>query len=466
VQLRSGGYLVINQTEALVAIDVNSGRSTRERGIEETALKTNLEAADEVARQLRLRDLAGLIVIDFIDMEVRRNNASVERRLKDSLANDRARIQVGNISHFGLMEMSRQRLRPSVSEASLVLCPHCAGTGHVRSPESAALHILRAIEDEGAKFHAAEVVVHLPQDVALYLFNHKRDRLAAIEARYRMKVVFAADAAMLASNFRIEKVKAQTAVSTVAPPASYAGSLGGERGAERGPERGAERGAERVERTTEPLAEAAAEDEDDADGVEAAPPGESAEDGERRRRRRRRRGKRRPDGEAAREPAQDAASAGETGAEPPSEFDLALQSELGGAEQSESGGEEQAGRRRRNRGGRRRRPGQEDGPSTEQPAFAPAPVEPVYGDIADIFEAAERAEAAQAERRAMSVDAPGVNHGSEPAAAAEHDPALKTADAEPEAEPAPAQTGGPTVIGQPPEEGAPEPEKKRGWWRR
>ncbi len=132
VQLRSGGYLVINQTEALVAIDVNSGRSTRERGIEETALRTNLEAADEVARQLRLRDLAGLIVIDFIDMEAKKHNAMVERRLKEALKNDRARIQVGHISHFGLMEMSRQRLRPSLAETSFIACPHCGGTGHVR----------------------------------------------------------------------------------------------------------------------------------------------------------------------------------------------------------------------------------------------------------------------------------------------------------------------------------------------
>ena len=133
VQLRSGGYLVINQTEALVAIDVNSGRSTRERGIEETALRTNLEAADEVARQLRLRDLAGLIVIDFIDMEAQKHNAMVERRLKEALKNDRARIQVGHISHFGLMEMSRQRLRPSLAETSFIACPHCGGIGHVRT---------------------------------------------------------------------------------------------------------------------------------------------------------------------------------------------------------------------------------------------------------------------------------------------------------------------------------------------
>ncbi len=166
-QLRSGGYLVINQAEALVAIDVNSGRSTRERGIEETALRTNMEAADEVARQLRLRDLAGLIVIDFIDMELKKHNGMVERRLKEALKNDRARIQVGHISHFGLMEMSRQRLRPSLAETSFIPCPHCGGIGHVRSTESAAIHVLRGIEDEGAKRRAAEIVVHAAPAVAL-----------------------------------------------------------------------------------------------------------------------------------------------------------------------------------------------------------------------------------------------------------------------------------------------------------
>ena len=147
VTLNSGGYIVINQTEALVSIDVNSGRSTREHSIEDTALNTNLEAAEEIARQLRLRDLAGLIVIDFIDMEEKRNNRSVERKLKDCLRADRARIQVGRISHFGLMEMSRQRIRTGVLESSTVPCPHCRGTGQVRSISSLSLQILRALED-------------------------------------------------------------------------------------------------------------------------------------------------------------------------------------------------------------------------------------------------------------------------------------------------------------------------------
>ena len=207
VQLRSGGYVVINQTEALVAIDVNSGRATRERHIEDTALRTNLEAADEIARQLRLRDLAGLVVIDFIDMESSRHDGMVERRLKEALRHDRARIQVGRISHFGLLEMSRQRLRPSLTETTFVACPHCAGRGQVRSIESSALSVLRAIEEEGAKRRAAEIAVHVASPVALYLLNRKRDRLTRIEARFGMSVVFEPDDALSPPALRIDRLR-------------------------------------------------------------------------------------------------------------------------------------------------------------------------------------------------------------------------------------------------------------------
>jgi ribonuclease E len=208
VQLKSGGYLVINQTEALVAIDVNSGRSTRERNIEETAVRTNLEAAEETARQLRLRDLAGLVVIDFIDMESRKHIGMVERRLKDALKNDRARIQVGSISHFGLMEMSRQRLRPSLNETSFVTCPHCLGIGTVRSVESSAIHILRAIEDEGARRRSAEIAVHLSGAVAMYILNHKRDRLSTIERTHGMQVILLPDDKLVPPAIRLEKIRA------------------------------------------------------------------------------------------------------------------------------------------------------------------------------------------------------------------------------------------------------------------
>jgi ribonuclease E len=205
VQLRSGGYLVFNQTEALVAVDVNSGRSTRERHIEETALKTNLEAAEEVGRQLRLRDLAGLIVIDFIDMEDSRRNREVERRLKDALRHDRARIQLGRISPFGLLEMSRQRMRPSLFESSTELCPHCGGDGRMRTVESLALQVLRRLEEEGIRDAGGEMTVTVPTPVALYLLNKKRDHLVAIEQRYDFKVSVETDDHLSTDGFTIER---------------------------------------------------------------------------------------------------------------------------------------------------------------------------------------------------------------------------------------------------------------------
>ena len=220
VQLKSGGYIVIGVTEALVAIDVNSGRSTREGSIEDTALKTNLEAADEVARQLRLRDLAGLIVIDFIDMDERRNNAAVEKRMKDRLKHDRARIQMGRISGFGLMELSRQRLRPGMLEASTSPCPHCHGTGLIRSPGSLALSILRDVEEEGVRKRSREVKVSAPVTVANFLINQKREHIAAIELRYGLSVLIEADPTLVSPEYRVEKLK--TASRPLPSPATAA----------------------------------------------------------------------------------------------------------------------------------------------------------------------------------------------------------------------------------------------------
>jgi ribonuclease E len=205
VQLKSGGYIVINPTEALVAIDVNSGKATKEHNIEETALRTNLETAEEVARQLRLRDMAGLIVIDFIDMEDRGNIRQVERRLKECLKSDRARIQVGRISGFGLMEMSRQRLRPGLLEASTLPCPHCEGTGIIRSTESSALHILRSIEEEGIRGRSAQIDISVPKDAALYILNEKRAALQDIESRYGFQVMIHVDDDLVAPHFRMER---------------------------------------------------------------------------------------------------------------------------------------------------------------------------------------------------------------------------------------------------------------------
>ncbi|HEV7320252.1 MAG TPA: ribonuclease E/G [Ensifer sp.] len=205
VTLKSGGYIIINQTEALVSIDVNSGRSTREHSIEDTALQTNLEAAEEVARQLRLRDLAGLVVIDFIDMEEKRNNRSVEKRLKDCLKNDRARIQVGRISHFGLLEMSRQRIRASVLESTMQTCPHCNGTGHVRSQSSVALHVLRGIEEHLLKNTTHDITVRTIPDIALYLLNQKRGTIMDYEARFGVSIIIEADAHVGAQHFAIDR---------------------------------------------------------------------------------------------------------------------------------------------------------------------------------------------------------------------------------------------------------------------
>ncbi|MFY1708853.1 Rne/Rng family ribonuclease [Tritonibacter scottomollicae] len=219
VQLKSGGYIVIGVTEALVAIDVNSGRATKEASIEDTALKTNLEAAEEVARQLRLRDLAGLIVIDFIDMDERKNNAAVEKRMKDKLKTDRARIQVGRISGFGLMEMSRQRLRPGMIEATTAPCPHCHGTGLIRSDDSMALSILRQIEEEGTRRRSREVLVKCPVDIANYLMNQKREHIAQIEARYGLSVRIEGDVTLVSPDFTLEKFKtASRAIPVVSSP--------------------------------------------------------------------------------------------------------------------------------------------------------------------------------------------------------------------------------------------------------
>jgi len=224
VTLKSGGYIIINQTEALVSIDVNSGRSTKEHSIEDTALQTNLEAAEEIARQLRLRDLAGLIVIDFIDMEENRNNRAVEKRLKECLKNDRARIQVGRISHFGLLEMSRQRIRASVLESTMQPCPHCGGTGHVRSDSSVALLVLRAIEEYLLKDNRFHITVRTPAATALYVLNHKRANLTDLERRFGLTITIEVDEAVGSQHYAIFKGapvdrSVQPAPPVIEPPA-------------------------------------------------------------------------------------------------------------------------------------------------------------------------------------------------------------------------------------------------------
>ena len=281
VQLKSGGYIVIGVTEALVAIDVNSGRATKEGSIEDTALKTNLEAADEVARQLRLRDLAGLIVIDFIDMEERKNNAAVEKRLKEKLKTDRARIQVGRISGFGLMEMSRQRLRPGMLESTTQPCQHCHGTGLIRSDDSMALTILRALEEEGTRKRSKEVLLRAPVGIVNYLYNQKREHIALIEARYGMAVRIEADPKMISPDYTLDKFKTATRLVQEMPSAVISGnaSLMGEAVEEEDPEIPAEE--DEAEEAEAPAAEARSEARTEANG--------NGEGGKKKRRRRRRR---------------------------------------------------------------------------------------------------------------------------------------------------------------------------------
>jgi ribonuclease E len=476
VQLKSGGYIVINQTEALVAIDVNSGRATRDRHIEDTALRTNLEAADEVARQLRLRDLAGLIVIDFIDMESSKHDAMVERRLKEALKLDRARIQVGRISHFGLLEMSRQRLRPSLVEHAFVACPHCQGRGLVRSIESSGLAVLRAIEEEGAKRRAAEIVVHVATPLGFWLLNRKRDRLAMIEERFGMTVLIQADDTLIPPALRIERTRAQNPDAVADRPAAL-----------------------RMDYAPEPE-EAELPEAEEAEAEEAAParelreprePRAEAADGEagqRRRRRRRRRG-RREGGEGA---SADGAQPSEEGDEDeteegeaaPAASDTAVEAEPG-AEGVEQGAEaegdaesaDDAARRRRRgrRGGRRRRPdgevaeGAEDTGAAPEPAAAPAappvaqpiatpapsaarraptPADPFAGQMDEILMAMEAAEQQAVERAVRPRRAAKTP---EPVAPEPVASAPETAADVPAAEPAPAEAApAPAVAAAPP----------------
>ncbi len=361
VQLRSGGYIVLNQTEALVSIDVNSGRATREHHIEDTALKTNLESAEEIARQLRLRDLAGLIVIDFIDMDEKRNNRAVERRVKDCLKYDRARIQVGRISHFGLLEMSRQRIRTSVLESSTEKCPHCGGTGHVRSVSSVTLQLLRTLDEMLIKSGTHSLIVRTRADVALYVLNHKRAHLRELEQRFRIAITVNADPSIGGQQpFVIERGEQVHSVEAAKAIAAQPTAIVAEEEEELEPELEAEL-------ETEPLPEDAVE--------QAAEPGEAPEGGEvpeggeapgrrRRRRRRRRRGEEPDLHQVA--PSQPEPEEGEPELET-NEQDAGLPQTTAEA-QAES---ERRRRRRGRRGGRRRR-GRE-GEARESEPFEPQP---------------------------------------------------------------------------------------------
>jgi ribonuclease E len=368
VQLRSGGYIVINQTEALVSIDVNSGRSTREHHIEDTALKTNLEASEEVARQLRLRDLAGLIVIDFIDMDEKRNNRSVERKLSDCLRQDRARIQVGRISHFGLLEMSRQRIRASVLESSTEPCPQCGGSGHVRSVSSVALQLLRGLEEILMKGATHNLVVRTRTDVALYVLNHKRGHLRDLENSFKVTLAVIADPTVSGQQsfvidrgeqvHTLEAAKALLAAQVAAFPPQIEEAFDEEETLD-------------VEAESEVETEETEGLTDDASAVGEESHGETDTDGHKRKRRRRRRGRPGEPREGGPSPARDnhdqprpaadlVATAGAVADDSETDEDESDE-QPGQVPADQAAGGERRPRRRGRRGGRRRRGGLEDG---------------------------------------------------------------------------------------------------------
>ncbi|TMJ52982.1 MAG: Rne/Rng family ribonuclease [Alphaproteobacteria bacterium] len=378
VQLRSGGYIVLNQTEALVSIDVNSGRATREHHIEDTALKTNLEASEEIARQLRLRDLAGLIVIDFIDMDEKRNNRAVERRLKDCLKYDRARIQVGRVSHFGLLEMSRQRIRTSVLESSTEKCPHCGGTGHVRSVSSVTLQLLRTLDEMLIKAGTHNLIVRTRADVALYVLNHKRAHLRELEQRFHIAITVNADPSIGGQQpFVIERGEQVHSLEAAKAIAAQPTAVPVEE--------------EEEELEAEPLSE------DTVEEVQAAEPGEAPG----RRRRRRRRG--RHGGEPDLHQVAPAQAEPEEAEPEEAEPELEARQPDAGLPQTAAEAQAESERRRRRRGrrGGRRRRGRE-GEAREPETFEPQPtIEPeLHVAVADF----DRPPGTEPKRAAASVE--------------------------------------------------------------
>ena len=442
VELPSGGYLVIDSTEALVAIDVNSGRATRERNIEETAVKTNLEAADEVARQLRLRDLAGLIVIDFIDMDERRNNSQVERRLKDALSTDRARVQVGRISSLGLLEMSRQRLRPSIHESSTVVCPHCNGTGFVRSTESSALQIARAIEQEALSGKHSVLSVYLSTDTALYLLNHKRDLLNRLTQDYGVTVLLQRDDTQPPGAWRFESLTpkspdesagdepaaAEAAVEETAEDEDEEGGARRRRRSRRGGRR--RRGGASDEPETAESIEAA--EASDSGEPEPVPAPDAADEAPKPRRRRR-----------AAAPAEPKPEAQESDAPPPAE-----------AEAAETVEEAPKPRRRRTRRKKEEAPAEAAAEPAAEQAEAAAPAE------AGTAETPEEAPKPRRRRtRRKKEDAPAEAAVEATGAAASEVQPEEPPSPEPPLQEAPAEPGA-----TPADE--PDAPRRRGWWRR
>jgi ribonuclease E len=474
VQLKSGGYIVIGVTEALVAIDVNSGRATKEGSIEQTALNTNLEAAEEIARQLRLRDLAGLIVIDFIDMEERKNNAAVEKRLKDKLKTDRARIQVGRISGFGLMEMSRQRLRPGMLESTTQPCAHCHGTGLIRSDDSLALQVLRQLEEEGTRKRSKEVLLRAPVAVVNYLMNNKREHIALIELRYGMAVRIEADPSLISPDYSIEKFKTATrVVSEVLLPVVFAEStaMPDLEDEDYLPEEDEDEGAEEAAEAATPEAAPAA--------AAAAPVADGGQPKKKRRRRRRRKGG--PVNGEASEASEDGAEGDEDGedegGDATGDADAGPMAAEALAEPVEAQVEPVAEAPKKASRSRRKPAAAATEPVAEPAAEAEAPRKTVARTRSGRGRGKAAPEAAVAEAAAaLPTDMPAIVVAEAPAeiaadavapelampevAAVPEAPAPVAVPVEPEATPLPEPA---LVAAEPAPEAAPQP-KKRGWW--
>jgi ribonuclease E len=463
VQLKSGGYIVIGVTEALVAIDVNSGRATKEGSIEETALKTNLEAADEVARQLRLRDLAGLIVIDFIDMEERKNNLSVEKRLKDKLKTDRARIQVGRISGFGLLEMSRQRLRPGMLESTTQPCPHCHGTGLIRSDDSMALQVLRALEEEGTRKRSKEVLLKAPVGIVNYLINQKREHIALIEARYGMSVRIEADPMLVSPDYSMEKLKTATRAVPDTPVISgHAGLMG------------APVAEEEDDDIVEDLPEDEAEDgvEETTDGPKAANGDGDGQPGKKKRRRRRRRGGGKRVGAGGPNGAAGEAGSAEGEDDGEEEDDDAAEPVIAAAPEPAAAATAEPQRKKTTR--KPRTPKVAVAAAAAAPEAAPAVIaEPVPDEAAaPKKKAAGRSRAAKGKAEEVAVEPPVPEAPAEPAAAKPARSRAKKASAPdlPAIEPDPGMAPvAETVVPDPAEASAPVDDgpakpKRKGWW--
>ncbi|MEX2519395.1 MAG: ribonuclease E/G [Paracoccaceae bacterium] len=477
VQLKSGGYIVIGVTEALVAIDVNSGRSTREHSIEETALKTNLEASDEVARQLRLRDLAGLIVIDFIDMDENRNNRAVEKRIKDRLKDDRARIQVGRISAFGLMEMSRQRLRPGMIEATTAPCAHCHGTGIVRSADNVALAILREVEEEGVRAKNREIRVLAPVVIANFLINQKRAHVAQIEARYDIELAIEADPSLVSPDYRIDKQKGLRAPRPAEAPKTVSA------------ETAYKALDDEIEEEPEDEPEAEADSRSDAGGGqnrERNAARDTDSDSESKRRRRGKRGgrkRRRSDGDGGGEGGDDQnnENRGETRAERPENPAFGEAIDAASAETTEDNlvatPDETAQKPKRKRPTPRKRPAPDAvaaeavTDTSESIAEAtPKVVEPPVAEAPAAEPAAEEPVAAKKKPRtrkprakptpAETVEAATVEAATAPAEAA---PPAETREAAPEPQLAP-EGASEDAAPNPAEEPKADKPKRKGWW--